>query len=60
MSDVSEDPIFASAPLDPRAALATLEEEAIAATPKSRRWKLRAKTGERKRWYEVPEETEHH
>ena len=28
----------------------------IAAHPKSARWKLRAKVGERKRWYEVPEE----
>jgi hypothetical protein len=24
--------------------------------PKSRRWKLRAKIGERKRWYTLPEE----
>jgi hypothetical protein len=24
--------------------------------PKSRRWKLRARVGERKRWYEIPEE----
>jgi len=28
------------------------------AAPKSRRWRLRAKVGERKRWYELPEE--HH
>jgi hypothetical protein len=27
--------------------------------PKSRRWKLRAKVGERKRWYETPEDIEH-
>jgi hypothetical protein len=26
--------------------------------PKSRRWKLRARVGERKRWYELPEEKE--
>ena len=26
------------------------------AAPKSRRWKLRARVGERKRWYELPEE----
>jgi hypothetical protein len=32
--------------------------EAIDAEPKSRRWKLRAKVGERKRWYELPEEIE--
>jgi hypothetical protein len=29
-------------------------------TPKSLRWKLRSKVGERKRWYELPEETEHY
>ena len=29
-------------------------------TPKSLRWKARAKVGERVRWYEVPEETAHH
>jgi hypothetical protein len=28
--------------------------------PKSLKWKLRAKVGERKRWYELPEETEHY
>lgn len=35
-----------------------LEEvlERIEVEPKSRRWKLRAKIGERKRWYELPEE----
>jgi hypothetical protein len=26
---------------------------------KSRRWRMRAKVGERKRWYELPEETPH-
>jgi len=31
-------------------------EERIEAEPKSRGWKLRAKIGERKRWYEIPEE----
>jgi hypothetical protein len=30
--------------------------ERIAAGPKSRSWRLRAKVGERKRWYELPEE----
>jgi hypothetical protein len=30
---------------------------AIEARPKSRRWKLRARIGERARWYELPEET---
>jgi hypothetical protein len=33
--------------------------EAAEETPKSRRWKLRARIGERKRWYELPEETPH-
>ena len=28
-------------------------------TPKSLKWKLRAKVGERKRWYQLPQETEH-
>ena len=31
-------------------------EERIEAAPKSRAWRLRAKIGERKRWYELPEE----
>ena len=35
------------------ALLERLEQE-----PKSRGWKLRAKIGERKRWYELPEEVE--
>jgi hypothetical protein len=30
--------------------------ERIEAEPKSRAWKLRARIGERKRWYETPEE----
>lgn len=32
--------------------------ERIEAEPKSRGWKLRAKVGERKRWYDLPEEVE--
>ena len=31
-------------------------QERIEAEPKSRGWRLRAKVGERKRWYELPEE----
>lgn len=31
---------------------------ALEAAPKSRRWKLRAKVGERKQWYEEPEEVD--
>jgi hypothetical protein len=38
--------------------LQTLIEE-LDATPKSRRWKMRAKVGDRKRWYELPEDIEH-
>jgi hypothetical protein len=30
--------------------------ERVEGTPKSRSWKLRAKIGERKRWYQLPEE----
>ncbi len=30
--------------------------EDLDAVPKTRRWKLRARVGERKRWYELPEE----
>ena len=32
--------------------------ERIEAAPKSRGWKLRARVGERKRWYELPEEVD--
>jgi hypothetical protein len=34
--------------------------QAIESTPKSLRWKARARVGERVRWYELPEETPHH
>lgn len=34
----------------------TLILERIDSEPKSRSWRMRAKVGERKRWYEVPEE----
>ncbi len=43
---------------DPAAQLATLREAADE-VPKSRRWRLRAKIGERKRWYRVPDEDSH-
>jgi hypothetical protein len=33
--------------------------EAIEAAPKSRKWKLRARVGDRVRWYEQPEALEH-
>lgn len=34
----------------------TIILEHIESTPKSRSWRMRAKIGERKRWYELPEE----
>ena len=40
----------------PRLRPARRLQERIEATPKSRGWKLRDKVGERKRWYEFPEE----
>jgi hypothetical protein len=45
--------------LDPAAAVQALSET-LERAPKSRRWKLRDRIGERKRWYEIPEETPHH
>jgi hypothetical protein len=51
-------PAIAGGRLDPAAQLAALAQAAEEA-PKSRRWKLRARVGERKRWYENPEETPH-
>ena len=44
--------------LDPHAQLTALEQAAEQA-PKSRRWKIRARVGERVRWYDQPEETTH-
>jgi hypothetical protein len=35
---------------------ATALRERVDAAPKSRRWRLRAMVGERKRWYELPED----
>jgi hypothetical protein len=43
---------------NPREQAATLRRIADEC-PKSRRWKLRARVGERVRWYEVPEEEAH-
>jgi hypothetical protein len=45
--------------LDPAAAVQALSET-LEQAPKSRRFKLRDRIGERKRWYEIPEETPHH
>ena len=44
---------------DPAEQLQRLRTEADE-TPKSLKWRLRAKVGDRKRWYELPEETEHY
>jgi hypothetical protein len=52
-------PAIRGGQLEPNEQLTTLAEAAEAA-PKSRRWKMRARIGERKRWYEVPEETAHY
>lgn len=51
-------PTIAGGRLDPDAQLATLARAAEEA-PKTRRWKRRARIGERRRWYEQPEETPH-
>ena len=50
---------IASGAHDPAAAVQTLRST-LTDAPKSRRWRLRDKVGERKRWYDLPEETEHH
>ena len=46
------------APQDPLAQASQLLDLAQQ-TPKSMKWKLRATTGERMRWYELPEEVDH-
>ncbi|MGH2896136.1 MAG: hypothetical protein ACRDPM_23105 [Solirubrobacteraceae bacterium] len=52
-------PLAEGGRLDPAVAVQTLSDT-LEQTPKSRRWKLRDRIGERKRWYELPEETAHH
>jgi hypothetical protein len=47
------------AALNPTEGLKELQQAAEEA-PKSRRWKMRARLGDRKRWYQIAEETEHH
>jgi hypothetical protein len=47
------------AALDPTDGLKALQQAAEEA-PKSRRWKMRARLGDRKRWYQIAEETPHH
>jgi hypothetical protein len=53
-----ERPAIAGGRLDPVAQIDALAQAADE-VPKSRRWKRRARIGERKRWYEQPEETPH-
>jgi hypothetical protein len=48
----------AMSPYDPRGQAAALRIR-VEAAPKSRRWRLRARVGERMRWYELPEEVAH-
>jgi hypothetical protein len=49
----------ATAQFDPIEQLRILQQAASEA-PKSFRWRMRARVGERVRWYQIPEETEHH
>jgi hypothetical protein len=49
----------AESPFDPAVQASELRRRADDA-PKSLRWKLRSKIGERMRWYELPEEVAHH
>jgi hypothetical protein len=58
---VAEQPelVPAGATYDPAAQTATLIAAAEDA-PKSRRWKMRARLGDRVRWYQEPEESTHH
>jgi hypothetical protein len=51
-------PAIEGGKLDPRTQLKALGQ-AAESVPKSRRWKMRARIGDRKRWYDVPEETPH-
>ena len=51
-------PALAGGRLDPGVQLDALAA-AAEQVPKTRRWKLRSRIGERKRWYELPEETPH-
>ncbi|MFI5225642.1 MAG: hypothetical protein ACHQ3P_03090 [Candidatus Limnocylindrales bacterium] len=59
-SDVTPSELDTGHPLrhDPAAQIATLRA-AIDAAPKSTRWKMRARVGERMAWYVLPEEVGH-
>jgi len=47
-----------NAPCDALAQARRLQEVADAA-PKGAKWKMRARMGDRVRWYELPEEVDH-
>jgi hypothetical protein len=53
-----EEGLFAGARLDAASQVRELTE-AIVGSPKSLAWRARARVGERKRWYETPEEVRH-
>jgi hypothetical protein len=59
VADRAADLVPVAAKHDPAAQAAALIAAAHQA-PKSRRWKLRARVGERIRWYQEPEESTHH
>jgi hypothetical protein len=51
-------PAIAGGALDPEPAVEALQRAADEA-PKTRRWRLRARVGDRVRWYELPQEEAH-
>ena len=57
-SSNGERPAIRGGRLNPNEQLSALADAAETA-PKTRRWRMRARIGERKRWYEIPEETAH-
>ena len=59
ISDSAADLVPAAASYDPAAQAAALIAAAEDA-PKSRRWRMRARIGDRVRWYQEPEESTHH
>jgi hypothetical protein len=59
IGDSAADLVPAAASHDPAAQAAALIAAADEA-PKSRRWKMRARLGDRVRWYQEPEESTHH
>jgi hypothetical protein len=58
VATLGEEALFAAAPLDVVSQVRDLSA-AIGTSPKSFGWRARARVGERKRWYETPEEVRH-